>query len=301
MLAQHVAEHRLRRPLRNHSPLREHGERVAQPLGLLHVMRGEHDAQSLGAQGVHEVPHRHARVGIEARGRLVQEQEPRPVHQRTREHEPPPEAARQRLGLGAGVRRQGEALQQLVHALAHVERPRPEVARRDGQIFANREVSVERVLLRADAELSLEAHHVARRIHPVEPDDTGVCAQKAVEHAQRGGLARAVGTKEAQHLPGVADEVHPIHDGPSTEMLPQTARLEECRHVGHCIGPADRRRHPLPGNLRFDELRKKGERFLPAEIAGLRRDGLRYPFLHDVDFSTDGHLPQRYRRLHLSG
>ena len=58
---------------------------------------------------------------------------------------------------------------------------------------------------------------------------------------------------------------------------------------------------PLPWNLRFDELRKKGERFLPAEIAGLRRDGLRYPFLHDVDFSTDGHLPQRYRRLHLSG
>ena len=53
---------------------------------------------------------------------------------------------------------------------------------------------------------------------------------------------RAVGTKEAQPLPGVADEVHPIHDGPSTEMLPQAARLEECRHVCHCIGPADRRR-----------------------------------------------------------
>jgi RTX calcium-binding nonapeptide repeat (4 copies) len=57
----------------------------------------------------------------------------------------------------------------------------------------------------------------------------------------------------------------------------------------------------LRGNLSFDELRKKGERFLPAEIARLWWDGLRYPFLHYVYLSTARHLLQGYRRLHFSG
>ncbi len=57
----------------------------------------------------------------------------------------------------------------------------------------------------------------------------------------------------------------------------------------------------LPRNLSFDELRKKGERFLPAEIASLWWDGVGYPFLHYVHLSTAGHLLQGYRRLHFSG
>src|SRR4030095_446883 len=57
----------------------------------------------------------------------------------------------------------------------------------------------------------------------------------------------------------------------------------------------------LPRNLSFDELRQKGERFLPAKIARLEWDGLRYPFLHDVHLSTKGHLLQGYRRFHFSG
>src|SRR2546425_3510457 len=56
-----------------------------------------------------------------------------------------------------------------------------------------------------------------------------------------------------------------------------------------------------PRNLSFDELRKKRERFLPAQIASLWWNGLGYPFLDYVHLSTAGHLLQRYRRLHFSG
>src|SRR6185436_14486785 len=56
----------------------------------------------------------------------------------------------------------------------------------------------------------------------------------------------------------------------------------------------------LPRNLRLDELRKQGERFLPAEIARLWWDGLRNPFLYDGHLGTDRHLLQGYRRLHFS-
>ena len=113
---------------------------------------------------------------------------------------------------------------------------------------------------------------------------------------------RAVGTKEAQHLPGVADGSTPFTMGrpPRCFLRPRASRSAGMSVIVSGR-PTDAGAHPLPWNLRFDELRKKGERFLPAEIAGLGRDGLRYPFLHDVDLSTDGHLPQRYRRLHLSG
>src|SRR4029453_8613546 len=58
---------------------------------------------------------------------------------------------------------------------------------------------------------------------------------------------------------------------------------------------------PLTWNLGFYELRKERERFLPAKVARLARDGVRYPFLHDVHLSADGHLLQGYRCSHLSG
>jgi hypothetical protein len=66
---------------------------------------------------------------------------------------------------------------------------------------------------------------------------------------------------------------------------------------------ADSSRGPvaLPGNLGFGELREKGERFLPAEIAGLWWDGLGYPFLDYVHLGTAGDRLQGYRRLHFSG
>src|SRR2546425_7264106 len=45
-------------------------------------------------------------------------------------------------------------------------------------------------------------------------------------------------------------------------------------------------------NFRLDQLRQLRERFLPAEIAGLRRNDLGNAFLHDVQFSPARDLLQ---------
>src|SRR6267378_8108126 len=57
----------------------------------------------------------------------------------------------------------------------------------------------------------------------------------------------------------------------------------------------------LAGNLGLDELCEKDERFLPAEIAGLGRNGIRYAFLHYVHLGAARNLLQGYSRVHFSG
>ena len=54
-------------------------------------------------------------------------------------------------------------------------------------------------------------------------------------------------------------------------------------------------------NLGFDELRQQRERFLPAEVARLRRYDARQAFLHNVQLRPAGYFFERYRRLHFSG
>ena len=130
VLPQEVAEHALRRAVGDHAAAGQHGEHVAQPLRLVHVVRGEDHAEPVGAEPLDELPHGHARLGIEPGGGLVQEEQSRPVDDRARDHEPSTEAARQDLGLGVGVCAEGEAVDQLVDALAQVLGPRPEVAGR---------------------------------------------------------------------------------------------------------------------------------------------------------------------------
>src|SRR3954465_3844896 len=51
----------------------------------------------------------------------------------------------------------------------------------------------------------------------------------------------------------------------------------------------------------LDKLCQQGERFLPAEIASLRRDDGRQPLLRDVQFGAAGNPLQGDRRLHLAG
>src|SRR5262249_16259247 len=52
-------------------------------------------------------------------------------------------------------------------------------------------------------------------------------------------------------------------------------------------------------NLGFDELRKQGQGFLPAEIASLGWDDRRHAFLNNGHVRADGYSPEGNRRLHF--
>ena len=68
---------------------------VGEPLGLLDVVRRHQDRDALGAQRVDQRPQLLADLRVEADGRLVEQDEPRPVHQRAGDQQPAAHAARQ--------------------------------------------------------------------------------------------------------------------------------------------------------------------------------------------------------------
>src|SRR5512138_156716 len=71
------------------------GDAVAEPLGLIHVMRREEYRAARRFELLDEVPDLSARLGIEPRRRLVEEEQIRVAHDRTGDRQPLLLAARQ--------------------------------------------------------------------------------------------------------------------------------------------------------------------------------------------------------------
>ena len=96
---------------------------VRELVGLLEVLRGEEDRHAeLVVEPAHLVPHAGPADGIEAGGRLVEEQDLGVVHERGREVEPALHAAR--VGADRAVERVAE-----VDQLAELARPAVAIAR----------------------------------------------------------------------------------------------------------------------------------------------------------------------------
>ena len=70
-------------------------DRVGEALRLLDVVRRHEDRRALGAQPVDQRPQLLADLRVEADGRLVEQDEVRPVDERARDQQPAPHAARE--------------------------------------------------------------------------------------------------------------------------------------------------------------------------------------------------------------
>ena len=66
------------------------------------------------------------------------------------------------------------------------------------------------------------------------------------------------------------------------------------------LAPRAEGRRSSARDFRLDELGEQRQRFLPAEIAGFRGNGVGNAFLRDVDFGAHRNLLQHDRRLHLA-
>ena len=69
---------------------------VAELVGLLHVVRREQDRLAVDVELAEDLPQRDAALRVEPGGRLVEEEDRRPVHHRPGDHQPLRHAARQR-------------------------------------------------------------------------------------------------------------------------------------------------------------------------------------------------------------
>ena len=98
-----AAAERPRRPLGDDPAAGDDRDAVGELLGLVHVVRREEDGLAERAQPVDHVPGGAARRRVEARRRLVEEDQLRVADQRERDVEPPPlparELRRERVGL----------------------------------------------------------------------------------------------------------------------------------------------------------------------------------------------------------
>ena len=94
------------------------GDVAAEVLRLFQVVRGQDDGRALRVDLAQELPHRAADLDIHARRRLIQDQQPRLVHQRARDHQPALHAAGQRARHGLALVPQLQLLQVFLGAHA---------------------------------------------------------------------------------------------------------------------------------------------------------------------------------------
>ena len=178
----------------------EHEADLVAALGLVEVVRGHEERRAALAQVVEEVPQALALARVDARGRLVEEDELRVVHERAREREALLHAAGQRARLHVLQVEQLDVAEQLVHARVGAGAGDAVDAGEEAEVLLDGEIRVERERLRHVAGLALDA--LALRADVAAGDD-GTAAgrlKEPAQHLDRRRLAGAVRAEKAEDL-----------------------------------------------------------------------------------------------------
>ena len=116
------------RPLGDDLAVVDERDPVAQLLGLFEVVRRQQDRRAPRVDPLDVVPQLEPQLDVDAGGRLVEDQQPRAVHQRPREDQPALHAARERPRAVVALGGERERVEQLGGALLALAPRHPEVA-----------------------------------------------------------------------------------------------------------------------------------------------------------------------------
>jgi hypothetical protein len=146
-----------------------HHQPVAQLLGLVHVVGGQHQGHALVLEPVQPVPQHVPGLRVQSGGRLVQQQDLRVVDQRPGDRQPALHAAGQRFDLVLGPVGQLGEVQQLLdlgpqHPLGNAEVPAVDV-----EVLPDGEFQIEVVLLWDHAEPGPDRRALDGRVEPEHP------------------------------------------------------------------------------------------------------------------------------------
>ena len=213
-----------------------HHEAVAQLLGLVHVVGGQHERDALLLEPVEAVPQDVAGLRVEAGRRLVEQQQLGLVDQRAGDRDPPLHPARQRLDLARGPLGELHEVEQLGGAALALGPREVEVAAVDDQVLGDRELVVELVGLRHDAEAGADRPAVRRRVEAEHPQRAGGRRRRAADHPHRRRLAGAVRSEEPERLAAVDLDVDPVDGREVAEPLDEPARFDQ-GFAGHRTEP----------------------------------------------------------------
>jgi hypothetical protein len=164
-----LGDERARRALGDDAPAVHDHQPVAELLGLVHVVRGEHERDAALLEPEQPLPHQMPGLRVQAGGRLVEQHEVGFVDQRPRDRQPTLHTARERVDLVPRPVGELHEVEQLLGAGAGHGPRDAEVAGVDDEVVQDREVGVERVLLRADTQPRPDGRPVLDRVEAEHP------------------------------------------------------------------------------------------------------------------------------------
>ena len=224
MLRPELRHHLLRRALGEQLAEGDVGDLVA-ALGFVHVMGGDQHGDAVGGQPVNLVPEFAARLGIDAGGRLVEQQQARLRQDAGAEREPLLPAAGQLAGelvLAAGEPEPGDrALAPRLCGSGHAID-----ARHEFEILADRQIGIEAEALRHVADIALDLVLLGENVVAEAGAFAGIRREQPAQHAERRGLAAAVRPEKAVNLALRHFEAQIAHHGARTEALGQARDVD---------------------------------------------------------------------------
>ena len=180
---------------RDDPPLVDHGEPVAEVLGLVHEVGDEHDRGAAGADLADQLPRRTSRLGIETLGELVEEHHLGRVDERERDEQSLALATREAVKRLAALALQAPSFDQVVgrHRLVG-ERAEQLERLRDG------ETSGQRGVLQSGSDSLTERNDLSARIEAEHAHVAAVVAAQSLDELDAGGLAGTVRSEDAEDL-----------------------------------------------------------------------------------------------------
>jgi hypothetical protein len=244
----------------------QHGHAVGEPPGLPEEVGAEHDRPALfGSQPGDEPDHLAGRRGIQARGRLVEEQDLGSVEQGPGQSDPLPLPGREPVDPAVREVRERELVDEVVDPGRRLRGRQPPDAGREDEVLAGGEPVVQPGVLGQHPRALTNAVALDRGVEAEHPGSSRVGGQDAVEQADRGRLARPIGPEQRQHLarPDLEAEVVDRavgaeglaqalgRDGGRTPRRPGRARRgrRQHRHGPPIGGGTNGLEEPPPGRL----------------------------------------------------
>ena len=179
-----------------------------------------------------------ARLRIEPGRGLVEQQHLRIVHERPGDRQPSLHPARQRLDLVVRAFAQLDEIDELIRPPAEVAPGQTEVAAVDDDVLADRQLHVQRVLLRHDAEPRANVCALRHRIQAEDAERSLRRRRDAPDHSHRRRLSRSVRSEKAEGLAALHVEVDTVHGDELAETLDQPAGVHQrqrCACIHHAF------------------------------------------------------------------
>lgn len=202
-------------------------EPVAQARGLIHVVGGEKNGQSIGSEVLEPIPDLMAGLGIKARGGFVQDQQIRVVQKRSRQDETTHHAPRKLGDLGVPAVIEAHETEQCLRPLQSLLAGDIEVPGKNDQVVDEAEVRVRVVFLLAHTDPCLDGSPIRPNVESEHPQTTLGDGGEAIDHANGRGLARSVGTQQPQALSGRHSEGDSVHGDKTAECLAQILGFDD--------------------------------------------------------------------------